>query len=309
MQRHDIIIVGAGPAGMAAAVYASRAAWDVLMLEQQMPGGKLLLTSEVENYPGTGLLSGPDLADEMYRHATMFGAVHAWGDVRRIERNPTGGTNSLLVHCTDRVLEAGAVIIASGTRERKLGIPGEEEYYGMGVSYCAVCDGAFFRDRETLVIGGGSTAFEDALYLTRFASKVTVAMRRDVSRAEVLTQQRVRDNPRIDVRHWWVPLEILGDNGRVSAVRFKNVKTDEVFVHETAVVFPLIGVLPNTGFVAPEILNEERYIVTDERMRTSVPGLFAAGDVRAKRLRQIVTATGDGAIAAEEAGHYLDTLN
>ena len=304
MERYDLIIIGAGPAGMAAAVYASRAAHNVLMLEKQVPGGKLILTSEVENYPGVQLISGPDLADQMYSHATLFGASYAWGDVTGIERDEEA--DELIVHCVDRDIAAPTVIVASGTVEKKLGIPGEDEFYGMGVSYCAVCDGAFFRDREVMVIGGGSTAFEDALYLTKFATRVTVAMRRDVSRAEAVIQERVYAHPKIEVNHWWLPEEILGADGRVAGVRFRHAQTDEVFEREAAAVFPLIGVLPNTGFLDPALLNEDGYLRADERMRTDMPGLYAAGDVRQKTLRQIVTATSDGAIAAEEAGHYLD---
>lgn len=303
MELYDLVIIGGGPAGMSASLYASRGGLKVLMLDS-MPGGKLNITSEIENYPGHGRVSGQSLATDMLDSAMAFGAEHGFANVKEIKP----GHVHEVVTTDDQVYQAKAVIIASGTVERKMGIPGEADYYGMGVSYCAVCDAAFFRNKPVMVIGGGSTAFEDALYLSKFASSVKVVMRRDVSRAEQVTQDRLNANEKIERLHFWEATEIRGNGMNVVSVVLQNNQTGEVKEIETSAVFPLIGVDANTVFIADlGITADDGFIRTNRKMETEIPGIFAAGDVRVKTLRQIVTATNDGAIAAESVNHYLDT--
>lgn len=303
MELYDLVIIGGGPAGMSASLYASRGGLKVLMLDS-MPGGKLNITSEIENYPGHGRVSGQSLATDMLDSAMAFGAEHGFANVKEIKP----GHVHEVVTTDDQVYQAKAVIIASGTVERKMGIPGEADYYGMGVSYCAVCDAAFFRNKPVMVIGGGSTAFEDALYLSKFASSVKVVMRRDVSRAEQVTQDRLNANEKIERLHFWEATEIRGNGMNVVSVVLQNNQTGEVQEIETSAVFPLIGVDANTVFIADlGITADDGFIRTNRKMETEIPGIFAAGDVRVKTLRQIVTATNDGAIAAESVNHYLDT--
>lgn len=302
---YDLAIVGAGPAGLTAALYAGRAGLSTLLLEGMVPGGKLYNTSEVENWPGDTHVSGPDLANRMVEHALSFGAVQEYGMVEEIR--DLGEIKEL--ETFDRIYQAKTVLIASGTVERKLGIPGEEEYYGKGVSYCAVCDGAFYKDKEVVVIGGGNTAFEDADYLTRFASKVHLVLRRDKARAEKILQDRVAKNPKVEVHLQYKPSEITGDGNHVNKIKFySSLDPEKTMELSCDGIFPLIGVDPFTKFVENlPILNESGYIVTDENMATAVPGIYAAGDCRRKTLRQIVTAGNDGAIAAQAIAAYLDS--
>lgn len=304
MNLYDVVIIGGGPAGMSSALYASRGGLKVAMLDP-MPGGKMNVTSEIENYPGHGRVTGQELATDMLESALAFGAEHIFTMVSEIKPGPSIHE---VITFDGTSYKAKSLIIASGTVERKIGIPGEAEYYGMGVSYCAVCDAAFFRNKEVMVIGGGSTAFEDALYLSKFASNVKIVMRRDVSRAEQVTQDRVAKNDKIERMHFWLPEEIRGNGMQVVSVVLKHRDTGEIKEVETNAVFPLIGVDANTAFVQNlGITAEDGFIKTNRKMETSIPGIFAAGDVRVKTLRQIVTATNDGAIAAESVNHYLDT--
>lgn len=307
-QVYDLVIVGAGPAGLTAALYASRAGLKVVMLEGMIPGGKLYNTSEVENWPGDRHVSGPDLAGRMVEHALSFGAEQEYGMVEKIR--DLGDVKE--VETFDRVFLGKAVLIASGTVERKLGIPGEDEYYGRGVSYCAVCDGAFYKDKKVVVIGGGNTAFEDSDYLTRFASEVHLVLRRDKARAEKILQDRVAKNPKIKVHLQYKPVRIEGDGSHANKVVFKSSVDPEAPLMEITCdgVFPLIGEDPFTAFVADlGILNEQGYVMTDEHMATRIPGIYAAGDCRKKTLRQIVTAGNDGAIAAQAVAAWLDQQN
>lgn len=300
----DLIIIGAGPAGLTAAIYAGRAQLSVLILEGQMPGGKVALTSEVENWPGHQYITGTDLAMEFYQHALAFGADYQTGQVDHIVDQ--GKTK--LVYCGDVVHEAKTVLIASGTVERHLNIPGEKEFYGAGVSYCAVCDGAFFRNREVVVIGGGNVAFEDALYLTRFASKVTLVTRRAQARADRTNQQRVLENEKIEWLKGYVPVAIEGEEGYVTGLRLKAVESEEELLLPCSAVFPMVGMDANTAFLDfPGLKDEAGFILTKPDQSTSVEGLFAAGDVCQKELRQITTAASDGTIAAQAIAHYLDT--
>ncbi|MBO2532483.1 MAG: thioredoxin-disulfide reductase [Thermoactinomycetaceae bacterium] len=302
---YDVIIIGAGPAGMTAAVYAARANLDTLMLERGVPGGQMANTEEIENYPGFDHILGPDLANKMLEHAKKFGARYQFGEVKKIV---DGHPYKKVVTGKETYL-AKAVIIASGAEHRKLGVPGEDRLAGRGVSYCAVCDGAFFRDKELVVVGGGDSAVEEGVFLTKFASKVTIVHRRDQLRAQKILQERAFKNEKVDFIWDTVVEEIVGDD-KVTGVKLYNRKTGERREFPCDGVFIYIGMDPLTDWVRDlGITNDAGYIETDERMRTRLKGIFAAGDVREKTLRQVVTATSDGSIAAMEAQQYIEELN
>ena len=301
--QYDVVILGAGPAGMSAAVYASRAGLKTAMLEKRAPGGKLVKTNEISNYPGFVTSGGPELALKMFEHSTAFGAEYLYGDVTKL--NDLGEIKEIEL-MDGSTVTAKAVIIATGRDEKLLNVPGEQRYTGQGVSYCAVCDGAFFKDEEVAVIGGGNSALEEAMYLTQFAKKVYIVIRRDVFRADEIVQQQLAENDKIEVIRKHVPVEVTGENGKVCGIVLKNVETEEKMTLNVKAVFPYIGQDPGTSFVSHlDILDTQRYILTDEHMATKVPGVYAAGDVVAKTLRQVVTATSDGAIAAQSVFHYL----
>jgi thioredoxin reductase (NADPH) len=302
---YDVIIIGAGPAGMTAAVYASRANMSTLMIERGVPGGQMTNTEEIENYPGYDSILGPELSNKMFEHAKKFGAEYAYGDIKQI----IDGEEYKTVDAGTKQYKARSIIIATGAQFKKLGVPGESEFGGRGVSYCAVCDGAFFKGRELVVVGGGDSAVEEGVYLTRFASKVTIVHRRDKLRAQKILQQRAFENEKIDFIWNHTVKEIHGKDGKVNAVTLVNTVTGEEKEFKTDGVFVYIGMVPLTKpFENLNITNEAGYIVTNELMETSVPGVFAAGDVREKNLRQIVTATGDGSIAAQSAQRYVEEL-
>lgn len=302
---YDVIIIGAGPAGMTAAVYASRANLSTLMIERGIPGGQMANTEEVENYPGFDHILGPELSTKMFEHAKKFGAEYAYGDVTEI----IDGEQYKTLVSGKKEYKTRAIIIATGAEYKKMGVPGEQELGGRGVSYCAVCDGAFFKQKNLIVVGGGDSAVEEGVYLTRFAEKVTIVHRRDKLRAQKILQDRAFANDKVDFIWNATVKEINEDNGKVGSVTLTSmldgtetdVKTDGVFVY--------IGMVPLTApFAHLNILNEAGYVVTNEKMETAVPGIFAAGDVRDKMLRQIVTATGDGSIAAQSAQHFIEEL-
>ena len=279
---YDVVIIGAGPAGMTAAVYTSRANLSTLMIERGIPGGQMANTEEVENYPGFDTILGPELSTKMFEHAKKFGAEYAYGDVSEI---------------------------IDGEEYKKMGVPGEKELGGRGVSYCAVCDGAFFKQKNLVVVGGGDSAVEEGVYLTRFADKVTIVHRRDKLRAQKILQDRAFANDKIDFIWNATVKEINEANGKVGGVTLQSTVDGTESEFNADGVFIYIGMLPLTKpFEALGILNEAGYIVTNENMETKVPGIFAAGDVREKTLRQIVTATGDGSIAAQAAQHYVEEL-
>lgn len=303
---YDVVIVGAGPAGMTAAVYTSRANMSTLLIERGMPGGQMANTEEIENYPGFATILGPDLANKMYEHALKFGAEFAYGEISEVQ---DGHPYKKVITADGDEYLAKSVIVATGAEHRLLGVPGEKELSGRGVSYCAVCDGAFFRGKELVVVGGGDSAVEEAVFLTRFASKVTIVHRRDEFRAQKILQKRALENEKIDVIWDTVVKEIRGE-GVVQSVLLENRKTGEQREFPTNGVFIYVGMDPLTSCVAKlGITNQAGYIETDDAMRTRVPGIFAAGDVREKTLRQVVTATGDGSIAAQSAQHYVENLN
>lgn len=303
---YDVIIAGAGPAGMTAAVYASRANLDTLMIERGIPGGQVANTEDVENYPGFDHILGPDLSNKMFEHAKKFGAEYAYGDIKDVEDHG----DYKIVNAGSKQYKTKALIITTGAEYKKLGIEGEEELTGRGVSYCAVCDGAFFKEKELFVIGGGDSAVEEGMYLTRFADKVTIVHRRDELRAQKILQNRAFDNDKVHFIWNTVAEKINGPDGKVSSILFKNTETGEEFEKPIDGVFIYIGMVPlSQPFESLGITNEEGYIPTKENMETKIPGIFAAGDIREKTLRQIVTATGDGSIAAETAQAYIEELN
>ncbi|MBE1554889.1 thioredoxin-disulfide reductase [Sporosarcina limicola] len=302
---YDVIIIGAGPAGMTAAVYTSRGNLSTLMLERGVPGGQMANTEEIENYPGFETILGPDLSTKMFEHAKKFGAEYAYGDVTDI----IDGERYKTIVVGDKEYKARAIIITTGAEYRKMGIPGEAELTGRGVSYCAVCDGAFFRKKEIVVIGGGDSAIEEGSYLTRFADKVTVIHRRKELRAQKIIQDRAFANEKIEFIWNSTVKEVNESNGKVGSVTLvstvdgseKEFKTDGMFVY--------IGMDPLTApFKKLGILDENGYIATNDIMETTVPGIYAAGDVREKLLRQVVTATGDGSIAAQAVQKYVEEL-
>lgn len=298
----DVAIIGAGPAGLSAGIYAARAKLSTVIVEKMYPGGQAAITDRIENYPGFREgIGGSELTDSMKAQAEKFGAEFLNGDVQKVSKQD----GKFILHLKGEVLEARTVILAMGAESRKLGVKGEKEYTGRGVSYCATCDGAFYTDKPIMMVGGGDTAIEEALYLTRFASSVQVVHRRDQLRATRILQERAFKNEKIKFIWDSVVEEIKGQD-TVEEVIVRNVKTGEktsVFVNG---VFVAIGLVPNTFFVKDLVkLNEQGYIITDENMGTGIPGLYAAGDIRQKSLRQVVTAVADGAIAAVEAEKYI----
>lgn len=302
---YDVIIIGAGPAGMTAAVYTSRANLSTLMLERGIPGGQMANTEEVENYPGFDSILGPELSTKMFEHAKKFGAEYAYGDVTEI----IDGEEYKTIKAGSKEYKTRSIIIATGAEYKKLGVPGESELGGRGVSYCAVCDGAFFKQKNLIVVGGGDSAVEEGMYLTRFADKVTIVHRRDQLRAQKILQDRAFANEKIDFIWNHTVKQINEKDGKVGSVTL--VSTVDGSEQEVACdgVFVYIGMVPLTApFKDLGILNDQGYVVTNKEMETSVKGIFAAGDVRDKTLRQIVTATGDGSIAAQAAQIYVEEL-
>ncbi|MBU2498131.1 MAG: thioredoxin-disulfide reductase [Proteobacteria bacterium] len=302
---YDVIIIGGGPAGLTAGLYNARARLNVLLLERLAPGGQVLTTDSVENYPGfPDGISGFELMDKMKAQAEKFGLTIRNEEVRRLELSK----EKKIVHTNSGQLEAGAIILACGATWKKLGIEGEEQLIGKGVSFCATCDGPFYRDQEVAVIGGGDTAVEEAVFLTRFVSKVHLVHRRDQLRATKLLQERAMAEDKIEMVWDTVPVKILGQNG-VEGIKLKNVKSGEVSQREVKGVFVFIGTIPNTELVKGMVeLDQNGFILTGNDMETSVPGVFAAGDIRSKLFRQIATAVGEGAAASFSAEKYLEGL-
>lgn len=302
---YDLAILGGGPSGLTAGMYAGRANLKTIVVDKGLPGGQMQNTLEIENYPGYKSITGPQLSELYYEHMLEFGAE--WKQAEVVDVDLAGSVKKIIL-AGGETITAKALIIATGTQPKKLNVPGERELVGRGVSYCATCDGAFFRNKHVIVVGGGDSAVEEGIFLTRFAAQVTIVHRRDQLRAAPILQQRAFANDKI--RFVWDTIveEIVGEN-RVTQVKLKNMKTGEVSHLDADGVFIYIGYLPNTGFLqATGLLNANGYIDTDGTMATKIPGVFAAGDVRETYLRQIVTAAGDGAVAAMSAYHYLETL-
>ena len=304
-KNFDIIILGGGPAGLSAAVYAARSSAKTAIIDKSMFGGQPSNYLELENYPGFKRIGGYDLMENFEEHADMFG-INKFPMEEIQSVNLTG--DKKIVKTLNGEFTADAIIIATGAQPRHLGVKGEEEFIGRGVSYCAVCDGAFYKDKIVAVAGGGNAAVEEAMYLTRFASKVYLIHRRDELRADKIVQERAFKNDKLEFIFDSVVEEIIGDD-TVKSLKIKNVKTEETSILEVSGIFPYIGILPNTELFNGQIQQDKGgFIVTDEKMQTSEAGVYAVGDVRTTPLRQVITAAADGAVAAVFAGHYTDTL-
>jgi thioredoxin reductase (NADPH) len=309
-QDYEIIIVGAGPAGQAAALYAGRSRIPTLVLERGVYGGQLWNTAEVEDYPGFEHIMGPDLADRMQKHAEKFGATFDTAEVVSISAD---GDDRVVRTADGREFRAPSVLVTAGGDARKLGVPGEEEYAGKGVSYCAVCDGAFFVGADIAVVGGGDSAVEEGTFLTRYGRKVYLIHRRDRYRAQPIIVEQMRATGKVEEILNTVVEEILGTDGRVSHLALRNVETGEQSELEVGAIFPFVGFTPHSDVFDSELaarieLDESGHIVTDDQMRTSVPGVYAAGDVRSQFVRQITNAVGDATTAALAAHSYVEHL-
>lgn len=305
-EKYDVIIIGAGPGGLTAALYASRANLSVLMLDRGLYGGQMNNTDAIDNYPGFSEIKGPELGEKMYNSVMKFGAKFEYGDVQSV----TTDGDLKIVKTDTGEYSAPALIIATGADHRHLGVPGEDEYSGKGVSYCAVCDAAFFKDEDIAVIGGGDSAIEEGIYLAQSAKSVTVIHRRDQLRAQPTLQKRAFANPKMHFIWNGLTQSIDGDGNKVTGVTYKDKETDEEKHLKTRGVFIYVGVIPQTApFKDLGVTDENGWIPTDEHMRTKVEGIFALGDVRAKDLRQIANAVGDGSIAGQQAYNYLQDLN
>jgi thioredoxin reductase (NADPH) len=302
---YDVVIIGAGPSGLTSAIYTARANMKTLLVEKESPGGQMMATEAIENYPGYESILGPELSDKMYQHALKFGTEFLSGQITSIRDE--GLIKSITID-EKYVKKTKSIIISSGANHRKLGVKGEEQLSGRGVSYCAVCDGAFFEDLEVVVVGGGDSAVEEAVFLTRFASKVTIIHRRDKLKAQKILQKRAFENEKIHIV-WNHEVKEVKGNGMVETVLIEDVNNGEQQEYPCNGVFIYIGMDPVTNFILDlAITNDDGYILTDEEMRTTIPGILAAGDVREKTLRQVANATGDGSIAAMSAHHYIENM-
>jgi thioredoxin reductase (NADPH) len=303
---YDCIIIGAGPAGLSAGLYASRGNLKTLIIEKAIVGGQLQVTHEIENYPGMDHMTGPQISDAMEEQTKRFGCevlVNSKVTAIDLQAQPKK------ILCDDKEYFAKTVIIASGSDHNHLGVPGEEELGGKGVSYCAVCDGAFFKERELVVVGGGSSAVEEGNFLTKFASKVTLVHRRDELRAERILQNRFKANPKTNIIWDTVVESINGDMLGVTSVTLKNLKTNEITEFPCEGVFIYVGLSPNTQYLDGSVaIDGAGKILTNEKMETNIPGVFACGDIRNTPLKQAVTAASDGSLAATMAIAFVESL-
>jgi len=306
---YDVIILGAGPAGLSAALYAGRACLKTLLIEKAMPGGQITLTNDIENYPGQLLEgeSGFSLTERMSQQADSFGAERVYDEITAVDFS---GEEKVLTGMNGEY-RAKTVILATGARPRPIGCENEDAFTGRGISFCATCDGMFFRGMDVYVVGGGDSAVEEAIFLTRFARKVTIIHRRDQLRAVRTIQERAFANEKIDFL-WNTVVEKVDGDAALSEMTVRNVVTGETTViranEEDGAfgLFGFVGYLPNTGLFEGQVEMKNGYVVTDEDMRTNVPGVFAAGDLRVKSLRQVITAAADGAIAAMQCAKYVE---
>lgn len=301
----DIIILGGGPAGLSAAIYAARSSAKTAIIDISMLGGQPSNYLELENYPGFSKIGGYDLMEKFEEHADMFGIQKfPMEEIQSIDLTSEIKTVTTL----NGEFKAKSIIIATGAQSKKLGVEGEKEFVGRGVSYCAVCDGAFYKDKVVAVVGGGNAAVEEAGYLTKFASKVYLIHRRDELRADKIVQERAFKNEKLEFIYDTVVNKINGD-GVVKSATIENVKTHEVKDLAIDGIFPYIGFEPNADLFAGQVKQDKNgFIIVDEAMQTSVKGVYAIGDVRVTPLRQVITAAADGAIAAVYAGRYIETL-
>jgi thioredoxin reductase (NADPH) len=302
---YQLIIIGGGPAGLSAGLYATRSRLSTLLIERAIPGGQIINAELVENYPGFPQgISGAELGSLMEQQATKYGLEIIMAEVEGVEV----GEEEKIVHTSEGQYRAKALIIAGGSEHGKLGVPGEEELRGRGVSYCATCDGAFFKDQVIAVVGGGNVAINDALFLTRFASKVIVIHRRDQLRATKILSEGAFARPKIEFL-WDTVVESIGGDDQVRELRLRNVKTGTESKLEVSGIFVAVGLRPNTSYLEGVVaLSPEGFILVNDQMETGVPGVFAAGDIRAGSARQISSAVGDGATAAISAERYLSSI-
>jgi thioredoxin reductase (NADPH) len=302
-KEYDVVIIGGGPAGLSAGIYASRDRLNCLLIERGIIGGKITEAELVDNYPGFPQgISGTELTELMHEQAEKYGLVTIFAEVTSLEIKG----EPKIIKTTNGDFVARAVIIAGGSERGKLGIPGEKEFTGRGVSYCATCDGPFFKDKPVAVVGGGNAAIFEALHLTKFAAKVTVIHRRQLLRATAVLQEKAFAQARIEFLLDTVVKAIEGKNF-VQRLRLQNVKTEEQSFLEVSGVFMAVGLKPNTEYLKNILpLDKQGYIITDEQMKTKIPGIFAAGDIRSGSIRQTVAAAGDGAIAAISAKNFIE---
>lgn len=304
--KYDAIVIGAGPGGMTSALYATRANLNVLVLDRGPYGGQMNNTDAIDNYPGFTEIKGPELSQKMYDTLMKFEPDYKYGNVQSVELD---GNEKVVKTDDDKEYRAPILIIATGSDHRHLNVPGEEEYSGRGVSYCAVCDAAFFRDEDVAVIGGGDSAIEEGIYLSQLAKSVTVVHRRAKLRAQPSLQKRAFANKKMKFVWNAQTEEILGDGNRVTGIKYRDKETGEAKELKVAGVFIYVGVLPQTKpFENLGILNEQGWIPTNDHMETKVPGIFALGDVRDKDLRQIANAVGEGSVAGQAAYNYYQDL-
>lgn len=303
MAQYDVIIIGAGPAGMTAAIYAARADMNVLMLDKLAPGGQIINTNEIQNYPGVGTINGAELAYQMFEHTQQFENItFDYATVKEIRDEDDEKT----VVCEEdgRTFTGKALIIATGTRPRCLGVPGEDNFRGNGISWCAICDGAQYRDRDVVVIGGGNSAVEESIFLAGIVKSLTIVTMFDLT-ADPMACDRLRAMDNVKIYPYQDILEFVGD-GKLEGVHFKSTGTGEENTVKCDGVFEYIGLTPTTEFLKDTgVLNETGYIEVDDKMHSKVAGIYGAGDCVTKTLRQVITACADGAIAAQEASHYV----
>lgn len=306
MRKYDVVVIGAGPGGMTAALYAARANLNVAMLDRGIYGGQMNNTDDIENYPGFTTIKGPELGEKMYQGTVKAGVNFVYGDVQ----NVTVDDQQMKHIQTDSdELVASAVIIATGSNNRKLGVPGEEKFSGKGVSYCAVCDGSFFKGKNVTVVGGGDSAISEGLYLANVTDGVNVIHRRDQLRAQKVLQNLAFDNDKIDFTWNTSVTEILGDENHVTGVKIHNNQVGDDTTLDTDGVFVYVGNFPNSQiFNNLNITDQAGWIITNDQMETTIPGIYAIGDVRQKQLRQITTAVGDGGIAGQNAFEYFEAI-
>ncbi len=306
MAQYDVIIIGAGPAGMTAAIYAARADMNVLMLDKLAPGGQIINTNEIQNYPGVGTMNGAELAYQMFEHTQQFDTItFDYGTVKEIQN--LGKEKKVICEEDHKEFTGKAIILATGTRPRCLEIPGEDKFKGNGVSWCAICDGAQYRDKDVVVIGGGNSAVEESIFLAGIVKSLTIVTMFDLT-ADPIACDKLRAMEHVTIYPYQEVLEFTGES-KLTGVHFKSTETGEEHTVACDGVFEYIGLIPTTEFLKDTgVLNQMGYVETDEKMHTKVEGIFGAGDCITKNLRQVITACADGAIAAQEASHYVQNL-
>lgn len=307
MAQYDVIIVGAGPAGMTAAIYAARADMKVLMLDKLAPGGQIINTNEIQNYPGVGTINGAELAYQMFEHTQQFESItFDYGTVKEIQAD--GAEKKVICEEDGKEFTAKAIILATGTEHRCLHVPGEDKFKGRGISWCAICDGAQYRDKDVVVIGGGNSAVEESIYLSDMVKSLTIVTMFDLT-ADPIACDKLRAMDKVTIYPYQDVLEFEGDD-KLTGVHFKSTKTGEENHVACDGVFEYIGLIPTTEYLKDTgLLNKFGYIEVDEKMHTHKEGVYAAGDCVTKNLRQVITACADGAIAAQEAAHYVQNLD